>query len=55
MELAPRDVLALGAFVSGLTVEALPNVKFVLAVVATVSVGRHCKCCSGLAVEAANC
>ena len=41
MELALSDVLALGAFVSGFTVEALPNVKFVLAVIATVSVSRH--------------
>lgn len=37
-------MLALGAFVLGLAVKALPNVKFVLAAVATVSVGRHYKC-----------
>lgn len=39
--MAPSNVLALGAFVSGLAIEALLDVELVAAVVATVSVSRH--------------
>jgi hypothetical protein len=39
--LTPGDLLAFGAFVSRFAVKALANIKFVLAVVAAVSVSRH--------------